>query len=130
MNSHFMSEQSVDRERRRYLRVAADEGLECDIEGVGVVHIVGISAEGRGMRIITNKELPSEDDLNIKLSRDDSNLFEGKAKAVWQEAWDFEFCSRYVAGVELQGLSEEDRQALVSKIPTVREPGLLPEEML
>ena len=68
--------------------------------------------------------------MNIKLSRDGSSLFEGQAKAVWQEAWDFEFCSRYVTGVELQGLSEEDRQALVSKIPTVREPGLLPEEML
>lgn len=125
-----MAEQSVDRERRRYLRVAADEGLECDIEGVGVVHIVGISAEGRGMRIITNKELPKDADLAVKLSREGDSLFEGQAKAVWQEAWDFEFCSRYVTGVELQGLSEEERQALVSKIPTVREPGLLPEEML
>lgn len=125
-----MSEQSVDRERRRYLRVAADEGLECDIAGVGVVHIVGISAEGRGMRIITNKELPGDQELQIKLTHEESSLFEGSAKAVWQETWDFEFCSRYVAGVELQGLTEEDRQALVEKIPTVREPGLLPEEML
>lgn len=119
-----------ERERRRYLRVAADEGLECEIGGVGIVHIVGISAEGRGMRVITNKELPSEQELHVVLSRDGAELFNGAAKAVWQEAWDFEFCSRHVSGVELLGLSEEDRQALVSKIPTMTEPGLLPEEML
>jgi PilZ domain-containing protein len=122
-----MSEQSVERERRRYLRVAVDEGLECDIEGVGVVHIVGVGSEGGGMRIITNKELPKDHELQIKLSRDEKSLFEGKAKAVWQEAWDFEFCSRYVVGVELLGLDEAERQALVSQIPTVSEP---PDEMM
>ena len=125
-----MSEQSVERERRRYLRVAADEGLECDIEGVGVVHIVGIGSEGRGMRIITNKELPKEGELKISLSRDGKSIFQGAAKAVWQEAWDFEFCSRYAAGVEIEGQSEEELAALLSQIPTVSEPGLLPEEML
>lgn len=125
-----MSEKTSERERRRYLRVAADEGLECDIAGVGIVHIVGISAEGRGMRVITNKELPTEDELTVVLSRGGAELFNGSAKAVWQETWDFEFCSRHVAGVELLGLSEEERQALVSKIPTMNEPGLLPEEML
>lgn len=126
----FMSEQSVDRDRRRYLRVAADEGLECGIEGVGVVHIVGLGAEGRGMRIITNKELPDHGELSIKLTRDGKILFEGKAKSVWQETWDFEFCSRYVTGVELLGQSEAERQALISQVPTVREPGLLPDEMM
>lgn len=121
---------SSERERRRYLRVAADEGLECDIAGAGIVHIVGISAEGRGMRVITNKELPTDEELTVVLSRDGAELFNGGAKAVWQETWDFEFCSRHVAGVELLGLSEEERQTLVSKIPTMNEPGLLPEEMI
>lgn len=125
-----MSESISERERRRYLRVAADEGLECDIAGVGIVHIVGIGSEGRGMRIITNKELPSGDEMSITLSREENELFNGKAKIVWQETWDFEFCSRYVAGVELLGLSEQEREALVSAIPTLSEPGPLPEEML
>jgi hypothetical protein len=125
-----MSEQTGDRERRRYLRVAADEGLECDIKGVGIVHIVGIGADGRGMRIITNEELPRGDELDVTLSREGKDLFKGQAKTVWQEAWDFEFCSRHVSGVELLGLSDSDREILVSAIPTVREPGLLPEEML
>jgi len=125
-----MSEQTGDRERRRYLRVAADEGLECDIASVGVVHIVGVSARGQGMRIITNKELPRDSELDISLSREGSELFKGKAKAVWQETWDFEFCSRHVVGVELLNLSDDERAALVSKIPVAREPGPLSEEML
>ena len=126
-----MSEQTGSgRERRRYLRVAADEGLDCDISNMGVVHIVGMSAEGRGMRLITNEEWPSDVELDMTLSRDGEQLFKGKGKAVWQEAWDFEFCSRHVAGVELLGLSDEDRKILVSKIPVVRDPGPLPEEML
>lgn len=120
-NLSGMSEK-VGEERRRYLRVAADEGLECDIAGMGVVHIVGIGAEGRGMRVITNEELPSGQELDVCLARDGEKLFEGKAKAVWHETWDFEFCSRHVAGVEIMGLSEDERQALVSKIPVEKEP--------
>lgn len=119
-----------ERERRRYLRVAADEGLDCDIEGVGVVHIVGIGADGRGMRVITNKELPSDAELKVALRRTGAILFEGMAKAVWHETWDFEFCSRHVAGVELLGLNDEERQALVSKIPVEREPSDLPDRMM
>ena len=117
-----MTEKTGELERRRYLRVAADEGLECDISGMGVVHIVGVSSEGRGMRVITNKEIPAGEELPLTLSRDGQELCSGKAKAVWHETWDFEFCSRHVAGVELLGLSEEERAALISKIPVAKEP--------
>ena len=116
-----MSEKSGG-ERRRYLRVAADEGMDCDITGMGVVHIVGIGAEGRGMRVFTNAEIPSGEELDVCLTHSGEKLFEGKAKAVWHETWDFEFCSRHVAGVELLGLNEEQRKVLVSKIPTEKEP--------
>ena len=121
-----MSEQTADQDRRRYLRVAADEGLECDVTGMGVVHIVGVGAEGNGMRIITNKELP-DGELEMSLARDGKEIFKGKGKAVWRETWDFEFCSRHVAGIELLGLSEDDRKTLVSQIPVAKEP---PENML
>lgn len=124
-----MSEQS-DKDRRRYLRVSADEGLECGIEGVGVVHIVGVSREGNGMRVITDKELPAGGDLSLKLVRNGVELFNGMAKSVWQESWDFEFCSRHVAGIELLGLSEAERDALVSQLPVAKDPAPLPEEML
>ena len=125
-----MSNHGDEKDRRRYLRIAADEGLDCDIEGVGVVHIVGISSEGRGMRVITDKELATDVDLDCRLVRNGAELFSGKAKAVWQESWDFEFCSRHVSGIELQGLNDEERAALVGSLPVMREPGLMPEEML
>lgn len=125
-----MSEELGERDRRRYLRVAADENLECDIADVGVVHIVGIGSKGNGIRVITNTELPTDSELDVALTWQEESLFKGKAKAVWQETWDFEFCSRHVAGIELLGQTAEERKALVERLPVVREPGPLPEEML
>lgn len=119
-----------EKDRRRYLRVAADDGLECAIGGAGIVHIVGISSEGRGMRVITDKELPSDRELELKLAHNDSLLFDGKAKCVWHEAWDFEFCSRHVGGLEILGLSDEERKTLVEAIPLMKEPGSLTEEII
>lgn len=125
-----MSNHGDDKERRRYLRIAADEGLDCDLEGVGVVHIVGISSEGGGMRVITDKELQTGVELDCSLIRDGKDLFRGKVKAVWVESWDFEFCSRHVAGIELLGLDRAGREALVAGLPVVKEPAQVPEEML
>ena len=125
-----MSNHGDDKDRRRYLRVAADEGLDCAIEGVGVVHIVGVSSDGRGMRVITDKELATDVDLDCQLDHGGAELFKGKAKAVWQETWDFEFCSRHVSGIELQGLNDDERSVLVGRLPVLKEPGPLPEQML
>lgn len=116
-----MSEHGDELERRRYLRIAADEELGCAIEGVDVVHIVGISSEGSGMRVITNKELPTGVELDCRLARDGKDLFNGKVKAVWLETLDFEFTKRHVAGVELLGLDEAERQALVGSMRVVEE---------
>jgi hypothetical protein len=116
-----MSNHGDEKERRRYLRIAADEELGCAIEGVDIVHIVGISAEGGGMRVITNKELPTDVELDCRLARGGKDLFHGKAKAVWRETLDFEFTRRHVAGVELLGLDEAERQALVGSLPVVSE---------
>lgn len=114
-----MSNHGDEKERRRYLRIAADEGLGCAIEGVDIVHIVGISAEGGGMRIITNAELPDGVELECRLARDGKDLFHGKAKAVWKETLDFEFVKRHVAGIELLGMSEPERAALISSMHLV-----------
>jgi hypothetical protein len=110
-----------EKERRRYLRIAADEELGCAIEGVDIVHIVGISAEGGGMRVITNRELPTGVELDCRLAREGKDLFNGKAKAVWVETLDFEFTKRHVAGIELLGLDEAERKALVGSMPVVAE---------
>lgn len=116
-----MSNQVDEKERRRYLRVAADEELGCAIEGVEIVHIVGVSAEGGGMRVITNKELPTGVELDCRVARDSKDLFNGKVKAVWVETLDFEFTKRHVAGVELLGLDEAERTALVGNMSVVSE---------
>lgn len=116
-----MSNQGDEKERRRYLRIAADEELGCAIEGVDIVHIVGISAEGGGMRVITNKELPTGVELDCRLAREGKDLFNGKAKAVWRETLDFEFTKRHVAGVELLGLDDAERKALVGSMSVVEE---------
>jgi hypothetical protein len=125
-----MSNHGDEKDRRRYLRIAADEGLDCALEGSGVVHIVGISSEGRGMRVITDRELSTGVELDCRLTRDGKDLFTGKAKAVWAESWDFEFCSRHVAGIELLGLNDAERAVLVGSLPVMKEPGQVPEEML
>lgn len=111
-----MSNHGDEMERRRYLRVAADEELGCAIEGVDFVHIVGISAEGSGMRVITNKPLPAGVELDCRLARDGRDLFHGKAKAVWNETLDFEFIQRHVAGIELLGLSQAEKDALIGSL--------------
>lgn len=114
-----MSNHGDEKERRRYLRIAADEGLGCAIEGVDIVHIVGISAEGGGMRVITNNELPDGVELDCRLARDGKDLFHGKAKAVWKETLDFEFVKRHVAGIELLGMNEAERAVLISSMQVV-----------
>ena len=103
------------------MRIAADEGLGCAIEGVDIVHIVGISAEGGGMRVITNSELPAGVELDCRLARDGQDLFHGKAKAVWKETLDFEFVKRHVAGIELLGMDEAQRTALVNSMQVISE---------
>ncbi len=120
-NCAAMSNHGDEKDRRRYLRIAADEGLGCAIEGVDIVHIVGISAEGGGMRVITNNALPSGVELDCRLARGGQDLFHGKAKAVWNETLDFEFVKRHVAGIELLGLDENERTALVNSMQVLGE---------
>ena len=122
MNLRAMSNHGDEKDRRRYLRIAADEELGCAMEGVDFVHIVGISAEGGGMRVITNKELPTGIELDCRLARNGTDLFHGKAKAVWIETLDFEFTKRHVAGIELLGLDDGEKAALVGQMAIMEEP--------
>lgn len=108
-------------ERRRYLRVAADEELGCAIEGVDFVHILGVSADGHGMRVITNKELSLQSELDCRLARGTADLFNGKVKVVWKETLDFDFTKRHVAGVELLELDDAARGDLVGSMHFLEE---------
>lgn len=94
-------------ERRRYVRLTTDHNVQCSIEGVDVVHVVGMGSGGSGMRVITNRELP-EGEFPIELDLNDGGpLLQLRGRAVWQESWDFEIFNRHAAGIELSGMDTE-----------------------
>lgn len=111
----------MGKERRRYMRLSTDKTLDCAIDGMEVLHIVGLGSEGSGMRIITNHELPDGDFGMTVDPNDGQPPISLKARAVWQESWDFEICNRNVAGiafVEVPDGARERLQALLPAEPT------------
>lgn len=108
---------SKAQERRRYIRLDADEKLECSIAGTGVVHVVGLGSQGHGMRVITDQELPDSELFELSIHLSEGDPLEAQARAVWQESWDFGFCNRHVAGLEFVELDEASRQRLVDLLP-------------
>lgn len=116
-----MTQQNDD--RRRYLRLGPEGNVFCSIQGADVLHVVGISSDGSGMRIISDRELPAHEQFQVVIDPQDGNApIEGRARAVWQEVWDFEFCSRHVAGLALLDLGQSDRERLLALIPERTQP--------
>lgn len=118
-------------ERRRYVRLAASDTVRCSVEGADVVHVVGLSSGCHGMRAITDHELPAEGDFAVELELDDEHpTISVRGHLVWQEAWDFGFCNRYVAGVEFLDIDDHSRSRLQALIPAKqdRQP-LEPDEL-
>jgi hypothetical protein len=94
-------------ERRKYTRLTTDHNLQCQIDGIDVVHVVGLGSGGSGMRIITNRELP-DDEFEVLLDLSDgSPPLKLQGRAVWQENWDFEIFNRHAAGIVLSGLDQQ-----------------------
>lgn len=102
--------------RRRYVRLAADEKIDCAIGGQDVVHVVGIGSHGHGMRVITDRELPDGEEIPVSLVLAGEES-QAQARVVWQESWDFGFCNRHVAGIEFTQVSDSLRQKLLDLIP-------------
>lgn len=108
------------RERRRYLRLAPGRELECRIEGHQVVHVVGMSSSGPGMRLITDRPLPAGEIFSLCLDpRDGDPPLDLRARVVWQDSWDFEFCSRFVVGVEFEDLDARAGERLARLLPSM-----------
>lgn len=105
-------------ERRNYIRLGPDHEVRCEISGMEVVHVVGLSAGGTGMRVITDKALPEADafDLTMDLG-DDQAAVRCRARVVWHETKDFDFCNRHISGVAFADLKDTDRKRLVSLLP-------------
>ncbi len=111
----------VEAERRRYYRLSPEADVSCTIEGMEVVHVVGLGATGAGMRLITNRELPGDRDFPVGLSTGPDHSLCLRARAVWRGVWDFEFCSRHVAGIEFLDLGDSERASLMALLPPPEE---------
>ena len=119
---------SKAKERRRYIRLDADDRLECSIVGTGVVHVVGLGSHGHGMRVITDKELPESEEFRLSVKLTEGAPLEANARVIWQESWDFGFCNRHVAGLELIDLPDSERQRLIALIPAEEDRQPVPDE--
>ncbi len=108
-------------ERRRYYRISPQAEVTCRIEGMDVVHLVGLGANGAGMRLITDKELPSEGEFLVTLATGDGQVLSLRGRVAWKGLWDFDFCSRHVAGIEFVALGGEERSRLAGLLPPPEE---------
>ncbi len=114
--------------RRRYVRLAADDNIVCDIGGQKVVHVVGLGSQGHGMRIITDSELPDGSEIPVSLVLDGDAVGPARARVVWQESWDFGFCNRHVAGIEFLDIDPALQDRLKALIPDEDDRQPVPDE--
>lgn len=104
-------------ERRRYFRLSPEAEVDCSVEGMKVVHVVGLGAGGNGMRLITDGELPGDRAFAVEVADGREEPLRLRARAVWREVHDFDFTSRHVAGVEFLDLGEAERDRLTALLP-------------
>ncbi|MEW6280227.1 MAG: PilZ domain-containing protein [Candidatus Eremiobacterota bacterium] len=105
-------------ERRSYVRLGPDTDLRCQISGIEVVHVLGLSAGGTGMRVITDKPLPEKSAFGVSLELGEGlGSLRCQGRVVWQESRDFDFCNRHISGVAFDDLQDGDRRRLVSLLP-------------
>lgn len=117
---------SPGEDRRRYYRLSPETELTCRIEGMEIVHLVGLGVNGAGMRLITDKELPTEGEFPVNLKTESGPTLSLKGRVVWKGGWDFDFCSRHVAGVEFVDLQAEERAHLAGLLPPPEERSEVP----
>lgn len=85
-------------DRRHEARLSPGD-VECEIEGARFVHVLGVTVGGHGMRVLTDKQLPRNQPLQMSLSLSSETLsFVGEV--VWEQEQDFEFTHRYISGVK------------------------------
>lgn len=110
-------EKLVEKDRRSHYRLSPEAEILCDIEGMGVVRVVGLGASGAGMRIWTDRELPAEGTFPVRLSTGGEGDLLLTARAVWQKDLDFGYCRRHTAGIEFLDLEDAARSRLAALLP-------------
>lgn len=86
-------------DRRREARLSPGD-VECDIEGAQVVHVLGISIEGHGMRVMTDHSLQGREGIPIALHVAPDETLHFSGRVVWEKAQNFEFTRRYITGLQ------------------------------
>jgi len=85
-------------DRRSEARLSPGD-LECDIEGTRFAHILGVTIGGHGMRVMTDKALPSDRAVGVEVHLTDTESLNFNGLRVWSESKNFEFTQRFISGV-------------------------------
>jgi len=86
-------------DRRREARLGAGD-VDCEVEGVRFAHVLGLSLEGHGMRVLTEKRLPHDHPLKVILYLDAQAPMKLTGQVTWDKDQDFTFTHRYISGMQ------------------------------
>jgi len=86
-------------DRRREARLNPGD-VDCEIDAIPVVHVLGLALGGSGMRVLTDKPLSIERAVKIRLHLSPHETLEFEGTRVWQQDQDFEFTRRYISGIK------------------------------
>lgn len=109
---------SADEERRREARLSPGD-LECDVEGARFAHVLGVTLGGNGMRVMTDRRLPTDQVLGVVLHLTDDEDLQFKGQVVWEEEKNFDFTQRFISGVRFVDPEKADCDRLHTFIETV-----------
>jgi len=105
-------------DRRTEARLGPGD-VECEIEGAQFVHVLGLTHEGTGMRVMTNSEIPKEQALPVTLHLSESDTLRFQARAVWSQEENFEFTRRYISGLKIEDIGADDSNRLKTFIQSL-----------
>lgn len=109
-----MTDTAAFEDRRREARLSPGD-VECEIEGARFVHVLGLTVEGHGMRVMTDCALPTDRILAVSLELPQETLkFQGRV--VWEKEQDFQFTHRFICGIKFVDPEEASTQRLCAFI--------------
>lgn len=109
-------------DRRTEARLSPGD-VECEIEGAQFVHVLGLTHEARGMRVMTDRPLPSDRSFPVTLQLSADNDLHFQARAVWSHEENFEFTRRYISGLKIEDIDADASDRLKSFIQTLTDEG-------
>lgn len=85
-------------DRRKETRLSPGD-LECDVEGARYAHVLGVTLGGHGMRVMTDRQIPGNQNVQIVFHLSDDEDLQFAGQVVWTEEKNFEFTQRFISGV-------------------------------